>query len=522
MKQTVVDRILKIFLAFSIAFFFYNILLYIIGSYEIDYFDGALKLLTKIYASKGLVPYKDFSVVYPPGMFLIFGKIFHYRSIIQNNFVTSIGYIFLFILSLTLIKNISKRKWSTLLALSASSLYFSIIVRLFGNSDAYSMILSILSVLVYYKSIYSKKSLYLILNFLIYFIGVWFRWDWLLIAFLLEILILILISIIPSRYFIKQNKQIRKNILKTTVSSATGFITGVFLLSYYLYSTDVIENAYTFIVSIPIQLTSSYRDLPLPFPKHPLKPEMIFYISSLLLLLIVYKSARYFLTRLRSKKVYVAELAIALLLLSFSLVFIYYALGRSDWPHFIPLWFYTGMVTIVLCLKLKLIGNKIYLLLLLSFFPLAGWYLKATKSYLPRYNHAQNVIDINIADCKNLVSKIYANSIFVGRIKYEKYLWNNEALYLTRTDIPPATSFITEEPGIHNSCKYGEKIMKELQNSKKPMLALLNKKQQEGENQFTNNMTSCGRIEYYLNENYYRALGNCVSYDSEFEVRLYE
>lgn len=515
-------RLQIIFLTFSVLFFFYNIILYVIGSYEIDYFDGALKLLSKIYISKGLTPFRDFSVVYPPGMFLIFGKIFPFRSLIQINILTSIGYILLYIYSLILLRSFSKKEKSIFFALSIMSLYYSIIIRLFAHSDAYSLYLFTLAVLVYLKSIESKTNALLIINILIYFIGIWFRWDWLLFILLLEVFIPFIIYIVFRRLFVKPEKHIKRNIFITTMSSLFGYITGALLLGQYLNSTGGLQKAYTFLVKIPLFLTSSYRNLPLPIPKHPLKPEMIIYLSALLLFYIIYKSTKYVLISIKNKGVKLSEFVFLFISLSSTIIFIIYALGRSDWPHFTPLWFYLGIVTLILNLKLKIFGNIMYILLILSFFPLSGWYIKATKAYLPRYNHAQNILNQNLKDCKNLVNNTYAKSIFVGRTQYNKFLWNNEALYLIRTDIPPATSFITEEPGVHNSCSYGEDIKIELLDSAKPMLAILNKNEQDGENKLTKNMTSCGHIESFLNENNYEILGNCKSYDFDFEVRLYK
>ena len=312
----------------------------------------------------------------------------------------------------------------------------------------------------------------------------------------------------------------RSSIINITLSSVYGYISGWLLLILYFIINNVTERAIDFIIKIPILLTASYRDLPLPIPKHPLRPETIFYLCLVYMIILLFKSFFYF--KYRKGKINIDELSTVILAFSTLLIFIVYALGRSDWPHFIPLWFYLGIIWVVINLKLKIFNDKILISIILLFLPLGGWYIKSSLIFIPRYNFATFQMNSQISECKDIVKNIESNSIFVGRVSYHRYLWNNASLYLTRTDLKPATSFITEEPGIHNSCKYGLMIYNELVISNKPMIAFLNMNLQDGENKTTKNMSSCGYIEKYLNENSFEILGKCRSVDSEFEVRLYK
>ena len=122
---------------------------------------------------------------------------------------------------------------------------------------------------------------------------------------------------------------------------------------------------------------------------------------------------------------------------------------------------------------------------------------------------------------EKLVKNIYAESIFVGRKSYEKYLWNNASLYLTRPDLKPASSYITEEPGIQNVCKFQNIIVDELNVSPKPMIVTLELHEEKPENKATTNMKSCGLIERYLEYESYRLIGYCRSDNKDYEIRLY-
>src|SRR5262245_40009098 len=46
------------------------------GTFSANFFDGSLFLLQSIYAAKGLIPYREFGFVYPPGTALVLGKLF--------------------------------------------------------------------------------------------------------------------------------------------------------------------------------------------------------------------------------------------------------------------------------------------------------------------------------------------------------------------------------------------------------------------------------------------------------------
>ncbi len=515
---------IKTFYVCSIVIFVYTVILFFIGSYEIDYFDGALRILSRVYISKGYVPYKDFSVVYPPGMFFIFGKIIPYYSNMQLNIYIGLFYILFFLLTSYITWKIRSENNTKLISLAIITLYFSFVIRIFGHSDAISLIFPAIAVIIYIYNPTIPNKYVNFINMFIFSISVWFRWEWMFMLLIFEVVI-VFISIFINEYkIIKFNSESysvnQSSMTKFTISSALGYFTGWFLLIYYFNTNNVTERALDFIINIPISLTGSYRDLPLPIPKHPFRPESILYFSLIFIIILSLKSFFYF--KKQKQNINANDFAKIVLSLSGFLVFIFYALGRSDWPHFVPLWFYLGIIWIFLNLKYEYFNNKVLFSILILFLPLGSWYIKSSLILIPRYNFVQFQLNNQIQNCSKYVKDISAKTIFVGRLSYGQFLWNNANLYLARIDLKPATSFITEEPGIHNSCKYGERIYNELIYAEKPMVAFLNKTPQSGENESTRNMSSCGWIEKYLNENDYDMLGDCISADSQFEVRLYK
>jgi hypothetical protein len=131
-------------------------------------------------------------------------------------------------------------------------------------------------------------------------------------------------------------------------------------------------------------------------------------------------------------------------------------------------------------------------------------------------------INNNINECKILTSNINLRSIFVGRKNYDRFSYNNAMLYFTYPNIKPATSFISDEPGLQNSCKYGKIIAHQLNKAEKPMLVFIDANNQPAENDLMESMNSCNKIEEYLNSSQYLSKGYCSANKNTYEIRLYE
>jgi hypothetical protein len=126
-----------------------------------------------------------------------------------------------------------------------------------------------------------------------------------------------------------------------------------------------------------------------------------------------------------------------------------------------------------------------------------------------------------LSSCRTLTQNVEAESIFVGRYDYNSFIINTPMLYFLRPELPPATRYISDEPGLQNDCGYGKEIAEELDQAAKPMLALLEILPQNPEPNKTTTMVFCKKIEDFLASESSRLLGKCESYGTWFDVRIY-
>jgi hypothetical protein len=196
------------------------------------------------------------------------------------------------------------------------------------------------------------------------------------------------------------------------------------------------------------------------------------------------------------------------------LVFLPYAMGRADWPHALPLLSLVVLVFIYAQFQNKLMQASIGFVLLV-------YIVKLLSPNIGEHVSALQVVDQHIQACQSIVKNTQANSIFVGRDHYDHYIYNTAALYLTRPDLQPATPYISDEPGLQNSCIYGERIRQQLLGASKPMFAFIELGDQPAEPNATQYMRSCGSIERAVQEMPHILIGSCEAYDQVFDVRLY-
>lgn len=472
------------------------------------FFDGPLRVLSKIYMSNGLIPYKDFGVVYPPGMFVLLGKLIPYKSIIQTNIILSFIYLVLIGLAAWLLSRSARPSKFNYFYTSVFLLFNAFIVRIFGASDALSYLMPMMAVILITNYLIRKpKQGYLYGLIPLFAISVWFRWDW-----MLYLIIIQWLGLLSSKIFTLNNRKIIKRQLILAASSTLGYILGAASLYLYLNHLGVLKEAIDFFIYKPIMLTKTYRNLPLPLPKFPVFPDFIIYSNILFFILLV---------RRLSGKINFRFIIPSFLLLGYILLFLPYALGRSDWPHFMAMWYAIGVAWILIGMWFNILKLNEKVIIILAFLPLSVWYIRHSGSLSPIYNRAETIVSREINDCGNAIKGIAPKTIFVGRTSYENFLYNKASLYLLLPRIKPATAYITEEPGIHNSCKYGQIIVKDLSKAEKPMLAFLDLDSDPPENKATAKMSSCGLVEGYLKNTEYQKIGTCKSYNDLFEIRLY-
>ena len=499
---------LLLLLFFSILFYFYVLYLLIIGSIDIDFFDETLQILIGKYFSLGFTPYRDFGVVYPPGnMFL--SSVFTNGPMVNKFFFYAIFYLILNIAGWYGILKFRQKSRAINFELAVYLICNALVIYVFGVSGIFHLF--ILQLLLIISLIYLKEAnqLYLPIIFLLNLIIVWFRWDW-----PLFLIMFCWLSLLPLLLF---KWPLRKSFLVALVSSF-GYFCGLLSMYVYLSGLGVVDIASKFIVLLPLTLTRTYRNLPLPTVKAFTDPNLAIYVCMLL----IFVAGYVFVKKILFDKNQKSNFGAIFLLISYVFSFLAYALGRSDSYHFIPLWCSLCLAWIISCLLLKAKSAWRYLIIV-SFFPMVGWFNQNSLFLKPIANYGENKLKTALLDCEKVTEGLNPSSVFVGRLTYERYLYNISSLYLIFPNVKPASPFLAEEPGIQNTCEHGSLVAEYLKKSEKPMLAFL----ELGihpfyDNKETASMKSCGIIENYLKNSDYQVINRCSAYGFPFEVRIYK
>ncbi len=208
----------------------------------------------------------------------------------------------------------------------------------------------------------------------------------------------------------------------------------------------------------------------------------------------------------------------------FPVLFLPYALGRADWTHAVP--FFCSVILLLgyaVRSTKKILKQRVLLLcmvlLLPSFFRLA---VVPLKDILIHHQDASTELQSQLANCNLLTKNLPAQTIFVGRESYNRFIYSAAALYFLRPKLLPATRYISDEPGIQNSCEYGQLIYRDLFDAKKPMIALLEQGEQLAEQNRTATMQNCGKLEKFLQEQPHEKIGECTAYTRLFSIEVYK
>jgi len=492
--------------------------LLLILSYEVGIFDSSLRIIAHYYSYLGYIPYKEFGVVYPPGYFILLGKIIPFTTIFIKgafNVVLISLSVFLIIYGLKRIKlSKSVHLYDSVLLLSISAIIF-----VFNYNDVVSILYPLITTIWLINYVLKGGNFSLIIIFLANFFGVWLRWDWPIILTLNHILIFSSLTV----YFIFRKSSSLSNSHVILYFTAVKYLIlgtslGILSLLYYLHGIGSLRSGYDFIVIIPTIIIAPFRNL--PFPPFKLRPLLYLlpYLTIIFLLSInitIVRQVLYKYARLNPK-----FLLCSLILFFTPFTLLPYALGRSDVNHFMPLWLTTIHVWILYTIIFKKKRNLSFTIFLLLI-PFITIYKNNIRILTPKVNRLESHLISTIHDCASKVSDIEASSIFIGRISYDQYLYNDVILYFTRRDLKPGTAYISDEPGLQNSCEYGSEIANQLSRSQKPLLTFLAINPQESEDNLSKSMKSCHKVEDFLYNSKFDNIGYCNVENKEYEIRLY-
>ncbi|MCX6731171.1 MAG: hypothetical protein NTZ55_04965 [Candidatus Roizmanbacteria bacterium] len=517
-----IDKLRKqggIFLQLALAIFCLYILyshwvLFAVSNFEVNEFAGALRMLPHFYYKLGLTPYNQFGIVYPPGLFLIVGKLIPFASIFQRNLIFSIIELIFVGLNCFLISKLAKTKAQKI---TIVSLFLLISVIIIGNvwSDPFSY--QLLTTLILLNLLFlssNKQSLRIpIASAFLADLSVFFRWD-LITIYAGMTSALYLAYILYTTIFKKRNIQDRIGFWRVIFFELMGLGVGFLCLAGYLYSIHALRTGIDFIFRIPTLVILPYRKLPLPPFVSIFNNAYSIYSC---LLIIAVNAIRYI-----RNKLFGSGSFIKLFLLCFPLVLLPYALGRTNLGHVLPLLY---LVALSLLIEYSMFPKNPVpvILMFILLIPIWNFFIPG-RSILPKTkNYLSKTVNTLVSDCKSKMpqSSLY-NSLFVGRLSYQQFISNSAVLYLLNPDKPPATAYISDEPGLQNSCYYGSLIAKQLENSPKPMLSFLEVSPQEPEHNLTRYMQSCNKIEDFLKNGKFKTIGKCTVNTKQFEIRIYQ
>jgi hypothetical protein len=477
-----------------------------LGEMKFNPFDGALRLIAESTLRYGGKLYKDVLIVYPPGLAFFFSQLPDSITLTAR-YAVGIGLYALLsamLISLLQVFQIQFNRWFLLVAWGIAT-----IGLLFVQGDFFSLSLTLISIFILHvlriQKGETRKLRFLLLGTIA--LSVWFRWDWPLLLLLLQIG-----TVIYMYVFEKDRKKLSVVEIRILGSLLAGFLLGALMVLGNAVSHGLLNETWEAAVTIP-NLILPYRSLPPPIP---------FVDTPRLLSLTLYAACGVWSLLLffafRKKGTYVERTLVFL-----PATFFPYAVGRADPVHAIPLLLAVSYVTLILIQRYRMPLQRIgYVLILLSLFPFLRYL--TPSSFLPQIGLVEKDFLQEHLDCRVAIQDIKAKSLFIGRTQYDRYIYNNASLYMLRPDLIPATRFISDEPGLQNSCHFGEQILVELQQSSKPMLALLDisaAPNEASERNKSATMKSCGQIEYFLSTQPSIYQGFCISYGVLYEIRSY-
>jgi hypothetical protein len=296
------------------------------------------------------------------------------------------------------------------------------------------------------------------------------------------------------------------------LGSFAGFFAAFSLMIVHAISTGAWAAEREFVFHLPL-LILPYRQLPIPYPSG---ENMQWATNGIAIVLIAL--AGVFTTRAPGSIAH--QLKRGVLLLG-PLTLLPYSLNRADRVHFLPV---TAMVMISLLLGAALWNSRRARILLCVGLTLVSWPLvervneQASLQGLPLHRgiYADELTRLT-AGCTALIPAD-TKSLFVGEASYQRYLMNMPILYLANPNVRPATSFISDEPGVQNTCLYGGRVSEDIHRAPRPTAVALDYSGWEMEPNLSAHMRSCGRIEAELSSRSVETIGACVMVGRVFRV----
>ncbi len=488
------------------------------GAFHVNYFDSALFLLQPMYASRGLKPYIDYGFLYPPGPALLFGKVLRLREISQVQIAVSVFNALAVAGCLAVLVRQAK---SDRLALSGAALFcVGAIVPMACMSmgaDPCPLTLTCLSLLLLFAALRhgGSRSLWLAAAAASSVTTLW-RWERVLPA----VLVLAFGAFVlwaAAAHFVQDQRRLifmAQQLWRTTLAGFVGVSAAFALMAGHAIVTGSWAAEREFIFQIPL-LILPYRQLPIPYPSG----GNMQWVANCLAIILLAISGGF---ALRTTSSFAHQLKRGVLVVP-PLTLLPYSFNRADQMHFLPV---TAVLLIVLLAGAAIWHSNaartvLSIALILVLWPMTPLLrAQANLQGLPvnRGIYASELEHLT-SGCSSLIPSD-ARSLFVGEESYQRYLTNVPILYVANPDLRPATPFISDEPGVQNTCSYGKRIAEDLGHSPRPTAVALDFSANSTEPNLSTKMHTCGKIETELSSQNIKPIGTCVMIGHVFQVAV--
>jgi glycosyltransferase involved in cell wall biosynthesis len=492
------------------------------SAFGVNFFDESLRLLQVIYAAHGLTPYADYGFLYPPGFAWFYGKLLRLRE--PESVVAVIAVVNLLLVVacagqlMRLAPNRRRLLGGTVLLMLGGVI--PVASKLSGQEPATLILLPIAMLLLVEVMTRGLSTARVAALVGVATIGTLIRWDWILTASVLEAggaaavwLAAGMIRLEPGQS--AQVRQAAASLWWAALAALAGVSLAVAVLAGHALAIGTWAETRLFVFDLPL-LILPYRRLPLPLP---LDKNLQWFVDITAMTLIALAAL---LARVKTRAGLVYFLEGGTLLVP-CVALLPYTFTRANFFHFLPL----SVLLIVTCLTAFTLWRS----------PAARWALlialgitaTPTLSIALHYVVSTGVVpqaDIHLQKTRELTAGCTdlfptdARSLFVGQVSYERFLANLPVLYLSRPDLRPATPFISDEPGVQNSCALGSRIAADLTRARRPLVVVLDTKPWNPEDNLTRVMTSCGKIEAAIATLPAVELGTCRVHDRIFRVTV--
>ena len=457
-----------------------------ISSSNVGFFDAALFQLQLEYPSKGLMPFIDFVTFYPFGLSIfsiLVGKI------LWIGFSTVfLIWLIHFYLQYIFLKKIKLFIGPKLIPVVFLFLTIETICYARLGTEPLSFLITLILLCEILRDIKNSRIGWPLLFWSTFLVFI--RWDSLVYCSFVTLGYIV--------YFILKKAKLQYLIFIKILS--VFFLSFIFLfLALYFYSSSEFVNEINYIFVAPF-LIGKFRQL-----HFYLDPQIFTLYNFYYLLLSLYASVGVWILFVKSDE----RLGYFYLV---GLSFLPYTYSRPDLAHFLPFYLTTLLFSIFICANLgsininyKVINKCVFILIAI-----------ATVSFATFSIRSHQPLNTCIVDSGKLGFK--PKSIFVGNSNYADFVINLPILYLTNINLKPASKFISDEPGLQNTCRIQKQIINDLVKSSQPTIFYLNKTHLEDKNN-TNTFTSCGLLEEYFRVNT-TSVGECKLSSNLLDIRV--